>query len=783
MPRISKKFALLLVLAMMATMFVGMGTASAATTNSALTIPTVSVDANNGQTLGTIQLVESTIGSIGSNTIGGTVYEQVVVTLPAGSQFVTPAVVGTFAQFVDCPTNNTSGTLNGIEDGNLQFVAGTNRTLVFNITGRSAANGSNPAVINLLFNGASSQVKISSGAADYAVNILDTTNAISSGDVINAHVGVGGTSAYALSAPTVSQGTGKALGIIRIVENTKGALDNTASHNSISVTVPEGITITEATCTTAGGFPANSITNGAGTANTAVLGTTSSGLSKATFYVINKSQALPGIIDITLTVTVDLNAKKGDIVATIGGNNTYITPTTVIVGKYGEYGITAACDDPTNIYAGRVDAKIGTFVITENVVATLVADRSVNLELPEGCKWVTIPTPVTTKSSLQLTNGQVLTGSSERIASFKVNPASSGSASTVEFRQGTVSVPADFPAGDLNITFSGTAGAEADDGSKVTVKVATIVTPITLTGATPSPTIIIGAQDQTDTSFEVVEAGVGALAAKGPAAGTTVTAWRLVSGNIFEPVYAAASTYNAELWIQAPAGVYFTDLPEISVTGDLKIDTNGVKLSSDDKNIILPITTSSTSTASTISFKNVHFTVDRTVPQGAMKLTATGTAVDQWFRYYEESSLTAAAKGQVAQVTTPAPDAQNKVATFVVGQSTFTLEGVEITMDVAPYIKDSRTFLPIAYVGQALGIDANNINWDGVNQTVTLMKGDKVLQLKIGSTTMLVNGVALTLDAAPEINNSRTCLPIALVAKAFGESASWDAATQTVTIQ
>ncbi len=781
MPRISKKFALLLVLAMMATMFVGMGSVSAATTNSALTIPTVSVS-TTAQTLGTIQLVESTIGSIGSNTIGGTVYEQVVVTLPSGSKFATAATAGTLDQFVKCPANNTSGTPNGVADGNIQFVNATDRFVVFNITGRSGTPD-NPAVINLLFNGASSQVIISSGAADYAVNILDTTNAISSGDVINAHVAVGGTSAYALSAPTVSQGTGRNLGIIRIVENTKEALDNTASHNSISVTMPEGVTITDATCTTAGGFPANSITNGSGTVNTAVLGTSSSGLSKATFYVINKSQALPGIIDIALSVTVDLNAKKGDIVATIGGSNTFITPTTVIVGKYGEYGITAKCDDPTNIYAGRVDAKIGTFVITENVVATLVEGRSVNLELPEGCRWVTVPTPVTTKSSLRLTDGQKLSGSSERIASYKVY-ASTGSASTVEFRQGTVSVPADFPAGDLNITFSGTAGAEADDGSKVTVKVATIVAPITLTGATPSPTIIIGAQDQTDTSFEVVEAGVGALAAKGPTTGTTVTAWRLVSGTTFEPVYSSSgSTYNAELWIQAPAGVYFTELPEVSVTGDLKIDTNGVKLSSDDKNIILPITTSSTSTASTISFKNVHFTVDRTVPQGAMKLTATGTAVDQWFRYYEESSLTAAAKGQVAQVTTPAPDAQNKVATFVVGQSTFTLEGVEITMDVAPYIKDSRTFLPIAYVGQALGIDANNINWDGVNQTVTLMKGDKVLQLKIGSTTMLVNGVALTLDAAPEINNSRTCLPIALVAKAFGESASWDAATQTVTIQ
>ncbi|MEN6348160.1 MAG: copper amine oxidase N-terminal domain-containing protein [Syntrophomonas sp.] len=751
MPKISKKFALLLVLAMLASMFVGMGAASATSNNLALTVPTVTVSAA-AQTLGTIQVQETTVGSIGA----GAYTEQIVVTLPSGSRFNTAPTQAATAQYVQVPALNAAGNANGLDAASLVVNnASTTSTLIINVTGRSAATPANAGLFNLLFNAAGSQVIITAGAADYKVNILDTTGGVTSGDVINGHVAVGGTSAYALAVPTRTQGNVN-LGTLRIVENFAGALNNdaTASNiaNTITVTVPEGVTITAGAPTLAGGFVAGDVTG-------PVIGTSTAGLSRATYQVINRSTVLAGIIDLTLAVTIDPNCQKGDIIATVGGNNTFITPATVVLAKYGDFGITSTCADPTNIYAGRVDVKIGTPVVSENVAATLIAGRTVNLELPEGCRWVTIPTPVTTKSSLALGGGAIVVGSNNRIATYTVNNQSAGVASIVEFRQGTVAVPADFPAGDLNITYAGTAGAIADDGSKVTVKVATIVAPVTLTGATPSPTVIIGAQNQTDTTFDVIEAGVGAIAAR----------------------------YNAaqqNLIIETPPGVYFTAIPEISVTGDLKINTVGLRLAANDRQIIIPVTTSSATTASTINFKNAHFTLDRTVPEGVMKLRVTGGAVDQWAPTLANfnSDWTTAAQGQVANVTTPAPDQQDKTATFVVGQSKFTLEGVEITMDVAPYIKDGRTFLPIAYVAQALGIDASNIIWDAANQTVTLMKGDKVLQLKVGSNTMLVNGAAITLDAAPEINNSRTCLPVALVATAFLQTIAWDAATQTVTI-
>ena len=67
------------------------------------------------------------------------------------------------------------------------------------------------------------------------------------------------------------------------------------------------------------------------------------------------------------------------------------------------------------------------------------------------------------------------------------------------------------------------------------------------------------------------------------------------------------------------------------------------------------------------------------------------------------------------------------------------------------YIKDNRTYLAIRDIGAACGIDQSNIIWDGSKNTVTLMKGDKVVQMTIGSKTLLINGAAVTMDVAPEV--------------------------------
>ena len=102
-------------------------------------------------------------------------------------------------------------------------------------------------------------------------------------------------------------------------------------------------------------------------------------------------------------------------------------------------------------------------------------------------------------------------------------------------------------------------------------------------------------------------------------------------------------------------------------------------------------------------------------------------------------------------------------------------------MDVAPYIKDSRSFVPVRYLGEnMLGA---TVDWNEGAQKVILKKGGVEVVLTIGSKTYTVNGEAKTADVAPEIVNSRTFLPARYVAEAFGAAVGWDAAAYIVTIQ
>jgi hypothetical protein len=135
-------------------------------------------------------------------------------------------------------------------------------------------------------------------------------------------------------------------------------------------------------------------------------------------------------------------------------------------------------------------------------------------------------------------------------------------------------------------------------------------------------------------------------------------------------------------------------------------------------------------------------------------------------------------------------------AVFAVGQSSYVLNGQTSSTDAAPFIEEGRVFVPVRYLGDALGVD---VGWNGDpnDKTVQLNdnriftdKGGLQVTLTIGSRTIASQGSATigalitkTMDVAPLIRNGRTYLPARYVAEAFGYTLAWDAAGRTVTIQ
>ncbi|MGO0122327.1 stalk domain-containing protein [Desulfothermobacter acidiphilus] len=134
----------------------------------------------------------------------------------------------------------------------------------------------------------------------------------------------------------------------------------------------------------------------------------------------------------------------------------------------------------------------------------------------------------------------------------------------------------------------------------------------------------------------------------------------------------------------------------------------------------------------------------------------------------------------------PVPPEQQPVAVFRIGQYYYEVGGQRSPTDVAPYIKDGRSFVPVRYLANALGVSNQDITWDPTTQEVTLRKGDIILYLTVGSRVMkkqvdaILPVETVQMDVAPEIVNGRLCLPGRWVAEGFGYRVRWDPAAQAV---
>ena len=114
------------------------------------------------------------------------------------------------------------------------------------------------------------------------------------------------------------------------------------------------------------------------------------------------------------------------------------------------------------------------------------------------------------------------------------------------------------------------------------------------------------------------------------------------------------------------------------------------------------------------------------------------------------------------------------------------LNGVasQITMDIAPFIYQARTMLPIRYVAEALGF---KVTWEAQSRTVLLSDKETLVQIPVNTNKIIVNGVTFISDVKPMIKNNRTMLPVANVARALGlkddKDIIWDAANKYVTLR
>lgn len=107
------------------------------------------------------------------------------------------------------------------------------------------------------------------------------------------------------------------------------------------------------------------------------------------------------------------------------------------------------------------------------------------------------------------------------------------------------------------------------------------------------------------------------------------------------------------------------------------------------------------------------------------------------------------------------------------------IDGKTLRLKQPPIKQNNRTMVPIRAIFNGLGAV---LDWDSNTRTITASKGSNSIVLVVGSTTALVNGESIILDAAPTIVNGSTLVPVRFISASLGANVEWDSNSKTVII-
>ena len=458
----------------------------------------------------------------------------------------------------------------------------------------------------------------------------------------------------------------------------------------------------------------------------------------------------PGTMRVVADLGVEtLNAAHGDVEVIVTGWSV-ADEVSMTVAKYEGYGAEIEATDVRDVPAGRLGAAAGTVIIKETAPMSLVACRNLTLALPDGAKWAAMPS-VSGTGGLNV-QGAALS-SDGKILRYSVTQLANSQVGSLSFRNLRLDVAPDYN-GDLEVTVGGNSGATGE------ALVAQVLPAIEV--AADRPAIYIGQQGQDAANIVLTESLPGAL----------------ITGK--------------DLVLALPGGVTFQGTPTVRVTsGNLRLNEAGIKVE-DSHKLTIPVLNASTA-ASTITVSGIKYSADRLVRVGPVIVDLSGTAYNE---VSDQARLQAINRGYSFNTETIFPYSSSVIPVinalaintpadqgvrFVIGQTSYNVEGVPQQMDVAPYLKDGRTFLPLRYVGLSLGVDPDDIVWDGT--TATLTKGDTVVKVTLGSKDVLVNDQPVAMDVMPElVPPGRIMLPYRFVAEAFGATVAWNGVERSVTM-
>ncbi|MGI5949085.1 stalk domain-containing protein [Peptoniphilus sp.] len=124
-------------------------------------------------------------------------------------------------------------------------------------------------------------------------------------------------------------------------------------------------------------------------------------------------------------------------------------------------------------------------------------------------------------------------------------------------------------------------------------------------------------------------------------------------------------------------------------------------------------------------------------------------------------------------------DKDSKVIKMQVGSLNYSVDGKALKLDSKPFIKNSRTLVPVRFIVEAIG---GEVEWDNANRIVNINSNGNTIKLPINSKTITVNGEEKSIDQAAIISGDRTFVPVRFVAESLNMNVSYNDKTREILI-
>ncbi|AIQ55405.1 copper amine oxidase N-terminal domain-containing protein [Paenibacillus sp. FSL R7-0331] len=113
------------------------------------------------------------------------------------------------------------------------------------------------------------------------------------------------------------------------------------------------------------------------------------------------------------------------------------------------------------------------------------------------------------------------------------------------------------------------------------------------------------------------------------------------------------------------------------------------------------------------------------------------------------------------------------------GSKAVTVNGTTSQMDVTPVMKNGSLFIPLRYLGEAIGV---KVTWDNAKKTLWIMDGDNTAVFWAGQSYMELNGERKNIGAPVFLDSGRVQVPVRFIAELLGWKVNYTPADGTVTL-